>query len=85
MLTQAAKPHGVYPHTSAERTVLENLWLKGLVLPSCNGTQKWHATKVGREALCDCQHPVPTPSGFAAISEDCPIHGGDFQTITTVL
>jgi hypothetical protein len=37
---------------------------------------------------CDCQHPETTPSGFAAISEDCPIHGpldGHLEpTITTI-
>ena len=51
VLTQAADRHGVYPHTRGERAVLENLWSKELVLPSCNGTQKWHATRVGRACL----------------------------------
>ncbi len=45
---QAAKPHGIYPHTRGDRTVLEHLWLKELVIISCNGTQKWHATGAGR-------------------------------------
>lgn len=47
VLTQAADRHGVYPHTRGDRTVLEHLWLKELVIPSCNGTQKWHATGLG--------------------------------------
>lgn len=51
ILIEAAESHGAYPHTRGERMVLESLWLKGLVLPSCNGTQKWHATRVGRESL----------------------------------
>lgn len=35
---------------------------------------------------CDCQHPVPTPSGFAAYSMDCWIHNDHAsQTLTTVL
>jgi DNA (cytosine-5)-methyltransferase 1 len=44
-----------------------------------------HIGMAALEALCDCQHPIPTASGFAAVSEDCPIHGGDFQVLTTVL
>jgi hypothetical protein len=39
-----------------------------------------------KRSRCDCQHPETTPSGFAAISMDCPIHG-DVDcgpTITTV-
>lgn len=51
VLTQAASQHGIYPHTRGDRTVLEFLWLKDLVFISCNGTQKWHATRIGREAL----------------------------------
>jgi hypothetical protein len=51
ILTQAAEPTGIYPHTVGERTVLENLWKKDLVLPSCNGTQKWHATRLGRALI----------------------------------
>lgn len=27
--------------------------------------------------ICDCAHPKTTPSGFAAISMNCPIHGDD--------
>lgn len=38
-----------------------------------------------RERLCDCQHPETTPDGFAAKSEDCPVHGGDFRPMTSVL
>src|SRR4051812_3085726 len=37
VLTHAAGTHGIYPHSTADRTVLENLWLKELVLPTCNG------------------------------------------------
>jgi len=33
--------------------------------------------------LCDCQHPETTEAGFAAISIDCPIHGGDETTVTS--
>lgn len=54
-----------------------------------NGTkemiEKARAKRPRRAKLCDCQHPIPTASGFAAVSEDCPIHGGDFQVVTTVL
>jgi hypothetical protein len=34
---------------------------------------------------CDCAHPETTPSGFAAVSVDCPIHGesNDGPTVTT--
>jgi len=34
---------------------------------------------------CDCAHPETTPSGFAAVSVDCPFHGevNDGPTITT--
>lgn len=34
--------------------------------------------------LCDCQHPETTPNGFAAQSEDCPIHGDNFRPIFSV-
>lgn len=57
ILIQASGPHGFYPHTRGERTILENLWLKSLVLPSCNGTQKWHATQAGRSASSSLTRP----------------------------
>lgn len=42
--------------------------------------------KAAMASLCDCQHPNTTPSGFAAISFGCPIHGRDNEdTLTTVL
>lgn len=53
ILTRAAERYGVYPHTRAERTVLENIWIKKMVIPSCNGTAKWHATQIGRDALAE--------------------------------
>lgn len=56
VLEHAAGPHGIYPHTAADRTVLENLWLKDFVIQSCNGTAKWHATRLGRAALTSHQH-----------------------------
>jgi hypothetical protein len=51
VLKQASDLHGFYPHTKGDRTVLENLWVKDLVIPACNGGQKWFATKLGRDLL----------------------------------
>lgn len=43
-------------------------------------------TPEAKESLlaCDCQCPEPK-SGAALVSEGCPVHGGDFRTITTVM
>lgn len=51
VLARCAGPHGFYDHTRYETLVLNNLYEKGLILQSCNGTAKWHATQKGREAL----------------------------------
>lgn len=48
--------------------------------------KSFQSASVKRSSRCDCQHPEKTPSGFASISVDCPIHGDadDGPTITTV-
>lgn len=51
VLAQCAGPHGMYDHTRFDTRVLNNLYDKGLVLRSCNGTAKWHATQAGRALL----------------------------------
>lgn len=33
---------------------------------------------------CDCQCPEPE-NGAAGVSEDCPIHSGDFRAVTSVM
>lgn len=45
------------------------------------GNQAGAGAELG--AACDCQHPETTPDGFAAVSLDCPLHGGDERIITT--
>jgi hypothetical protein len=46
---------------------------------------KWRNPDGRRLKGCDCAHPETTPSGFAAVSIDCPFHGevNDGPTITT--
>jgi hypothetical protein len=51
ILAQCAGLHGMYDHTRWDTGVLNRLYEKGLVLRSCNGTGKWHATQAGRAAL----------------------------------
>lgn len=53
MLKAAAGPHGVVIHTQYDAAVMERLFVRELVLRSCNGTAKWHATGAGRAALED--------------------------------
>lgn len=37
------------------------------------------------KAGCDCLNPEPKNGGVAHVSEDCPIHAGEFHCVTTVL
>lgn len=47
------------------------------------GNQAAAPAELEAPPACDCQHPETTPDGFAAVSVDCPLHGGDERTITT--
>lgn len=47
--------------------------------PDCMG-DGYHELRI----KCDCQCPEPK-SGAALVSEGCPIHGGDFRPVTSVM
>lgn len=51
MLAQAASRYGVRDHTRYETDIMDRLYVKGLALPTCNGTEKWFATQAGRALL----------------------------------
>jgi hypothetical protein len=51
----------MYDHTRYDTAVLNNLYDKGLVLRSCNGTNKWHATQAGCAALALSSHNQGAP------------------------
>lgn len=51
MLMQAASTHGTRVYTRYDAAVMERLFVKDLAIRSCNGTDKWHATEIGRAHL----------------------------------
>ena len=55
LLEACASEHGTRIHTRADTAVMERLFRKDYVIRSCNGTDKWHATQLGREALAHAE------------------------------
>lgn len=72
--------------TEQRREAMGISWMNGMELSQAiPPAYSQYLAEQFLKSLCDCQHPETTLSGFAAISEDCPIHNGDFVAITSVM
>lgn len=72
--------------TEHRREAMGIAWMNGMELSQAipPAYSKYLAEQF-LKTLCDCAHPNTTASGFAAISEECPIHGGNFIPLTSVM